>query len=37
VPVHDYERLPVFDADPYPYGEPITAPGFAPAPAGGQV
>jgi cytochrome c oxidase subunit 1 len=37
VPVHDYERLPAFDADPYPYGEPVTAPALAPAPAGGQA
>ena len=37
VPVHDFERMPVFDADPYPYGEPVTAPAGAPAPAGGQV
>jgi cytochrome c oxidase subunit 1 len=37
VPVHDFERMPVFDADPYPYGEPVTAPAAAPAPAGGQV
>jgi cytochrome c oxidase subunit I len=26
VPVHDFERIPVFDADPYPYGvEPVPA------------
>jgi cytochrome c oxidase subunit 1 len=37
VPVHDFERLPSFDADPYPYGEPVPAPAFAPAPAGGQM
>src|SRR5207302_6631449 len=35
VPVHDYERLPAFDADPYPYGEPIAAPAVASAPAAG--
>jgi cytochrome c oxidase subunit 1 len=29
VPVHDYERLPVFEADPYPYGEPVTASAIA--------
>ncbi len=34
VPVHDFERLPTFDPDPYPYGvEP--APIGAPVPAGG--
>jgi cytochrome c oxidase subunit 1 len=33
VPVHDFEQMPVFDADPYPYGEPVSAP----AAAGGQV
>jgi cytochrome c oxidase subunit 1 len=31
VPVHDFDRLPVFDQDPYPYGEPVTAPALAPA------
>ena len=34
VPVHDFDRIPVFDADPYPYGvEPVPArsPAFAPA------
>ncbi len=34
VPVHDFDRIPVFDADPYPYGVepvPVGAPGFAPA------
>jgi cytochrome c oxidase subunit I len=32
VPVHDFERIPVFDADPYPYGvEPAGVPSFAPA------
>jgi cytochrome c oxidase subunit 1 len=35
VPAHDFERMPVFDEDPYPYGEPVAAP--AAAPAGGQV
>ena len=37
LPVHDFERMPVFDEDPYPYGEPLRAPAAAPAPAGGQV
>ncbi len=35
VPVHDFDRLPVFDPDPYPYGvEPVAVPagGIAPAP-----
>ena len=33
VPVYDFERIPVFDADPYPYGvEPTGPPGVAPAP-----
>jgi cytochrome c oxidase subunit 1 len=32
VPVHDFDRIPVFDADPYPYGvEPVLA-GAAAAP-----
>jgi cytochrome c oxidase subunit 1 len=34
VPVHDFDRLPVFDADPYPYGvepAPARAPAYAPA------
>ncbi len=34
VPVYDFERMPVFDADPYPYGvepAPVTAPVVAPA------
>jgi cytochrome c oxidase subunit 1 len=33
VPVHDFDHIPVFDADPYPYGvEPALAgaPAFAP-------
>jgi cytochrome c oxidase subunit 1 len=35
VPVHDFDRIPVFDADPYPYGaEPVRVPGVA-APASG--
>jgi cytochrome c oxidase subunit 1 len=32
VPVHDFDRIPVFDGDPYPYGvPPATAPVIAPA------
>ena len=32
VPVYDFERIPVFDSDPYPYGvPPATAPVVAPA------
>jgi cytochrome c oxidase subunit 1 len=32
VPVHDFDRIPVFDGDPYPYGvPPATAPAIAPA------
>jgi cytochrome c oxidase subunit 1 len=37
VPVHDFDRIPTFDADPYPYGveaEPAAAP--AGARAGGS-
>src|SRR5205085_7490009 len=37
VPAYDFERMPVFGEDPYPYGEPLPAPAVAPAPAGGQV
>jgi cytochrome c oxidase subunit 1 len=38
VPVHDFDRTPVFDADPYPYGvEPAPAPALAPTPAGGST
>jgi cytochrome c oxidase subunit 1 len=37
VPVHDFDRIPVFDADPYPYGvEPAPVPGVA-VPAGGAA
>jgi cytochrome c oxidase subunit 1 len=33
VPVHDFDRIPAFDADPYPYGvEPVGVPVGAPAP-----
>ncbi len=36
VPVHDFDKIPVFDADPYPYGvEPAGEPALAPA-AGGS-
>jgi cytochrome c oxidase subunit 1 len=36
VPVHDFDKLPVFDPDPYPYGvEPVRVPAIAPA-AGGS-
>ena len=32
VPVHDFDRIPTFDTDPYPYGvEPAAAPAYAPA------
>ncbi|MGH2849725.1 MAG: cytochrome c oxidase subunit I [Solirubrobacteraceae bacterium] len=34
VPVYDFERIPTFDSDPYPYGvepAPAAAPAFAPA------
>jgi cytochrome c oxidase subunit 1 len=35
VPVHDFDRFPVFDEDPYPYGvEPAGAPALAPAGGG---
>jgi cytochrome c oxidase subunit 1 len=37
VPVHDFDRTPVFDADPYPYGVeavPVAAPAAAPAGGG---
>jgi cytochrome c oxidase subunit 1 len=36
VPVHDFDRTPVFDSDPYPYGvEPTPVPAAAPAPVAG--
>jgi cytochrome c oxidase subunit 1 len=36
VPLHDFDRIPVFDADPYPYGvEPVRTPAVAPAGGGG--
>ena len=35
VPVHDFDKLPVFDDDPYPYGvEPAGRPELAPAGGG---
>ena len=35
VPVHDFDKIPVFDPDPYPYGvEPAGAPELAPAGGG---
>jgi cytochrome c oxidase subunit 1 len=38
VPVHDFDRIPVFDEDPYPYGaEPAPAASPAVAPAGGTT
>jgi cytochrome c oxidase subunit 1 len=37
VPVHDFNRIPVFDADPYPYGvEPVPVGAMA-APAPGTA
>ncbi|HEV2981734.1 MAG TPA: hypothetical protein VGX51_09905, partial [Solirubrobacteraceae bacterium] len=36
VPVHDFDRMPVFDGDPYPYGD-ARAPVPALAPAGGTA
>ena len=37
-PVHDFDRIPVFDADPYPYGvEPVPAERRRCAPAGGSA
>ena len=38
VPLHDFDRIPVFDSDPYPYGvEPAPAGAPVAAPAGGSV
>ncbi len=37
VPLHDFERIPVFEQDPYPYGEPAPAGAPALAPAGGSA
>ncbi len=35
VPLHDFDRIPVFDADPYPYGvEPAGGPALVPAGGG---
>jgi cytochrome c oxidase subunit 1 len=37
VPVYNFEKIPVFDADPYPYGvEPAPVPAGVPAGAGGS-
>jgi cytochrome c oxidase subunit 1 len=36
VPSYDFERIPVIDSDPYPYGEPAPVPTPALAPAGGS-
>ena len=36
VPLHDFDRFPVFDDDPYPYGvKPAGGPALAPAGGGG--
>jgi cytochrome c oxidase subunit 1 len=40
VPLHDFDEIPVFDADPYPYGVeaiPARAGAGAYAPAGGTA
>ena len=37
VPVYDFERTPVFDPDPYPYGEPVPVRAPVVAPAGGSA
>ena len=37
VPVYDFERIPVFDADPYPYGVEPTGPAGGRAGPGGGV
>jgi cytochrome c oxidase subunit 1 len=37
VPLHDFERMPVFDEDPYPYGEPAPVGSESLAPAGGSA
>jgi hypothetical protein len=31
VPVHDFDKLPVFEGDPYPYGVEPASPALAPA------
>jgi cytochrome c oxidase subunit 1 len=31
VPVHNFDQIPVFDADPYPYGTPLPVGGVATA------
>ncbi len=37
LPLHDFDRIPVFDHDPYPYGEPAPARAPLMAPAGGSA
>jgi cytochrome c oxidase subunit 1 len=37
LPVYDFERTPVFTADPYPYGVPVPAPAAVSASAGGEA
>ena len=37
VPVHDFDRIPVFDGDPYPYGVPPATAPVGIAPAGGTA
>jgi cytochrome c oxidase subunit I len=37
VPVHDFDRIPVFDGDPYPYGVPAAPAPVGIAPAGGTA
>jgi cytochrome c oxidase subunit 1 len=35
VPVHDFDEMPVYGADPYPYGDgPLPVPAIAPATGG---
>ncbi len=34
VPVHNFDEIPVFDSDPYPYGTPVPIPAVRPASAG---
>ncbi len=37
VPLHDFDRIPVFEPDPYPYGEPVPARPPLAAPVGGSA
>ncbi len=37
VPVHDFDRIPAFGPDPYPYGEPVPVGAPIIAPAGGST